>query len=109
MLFREGCGELSERFRAWPLCIKRSRNARAFSPISIAIAGSHSTSKGYSVTIPSLMGKATSDRWNTSGKDALSLDELVLRAIKRKPFRAVELGKAGQLSAGRGRSVLPDT
>jgi glutathione S-transferase len=31
-----------------------------FAPISTAIATSHSTSKGYSVTIPSLMGKATS-------------------------------------------------
>ena len=60
MLFREGCGELSERFRAWPLCIKRSRNVRAFALISTAIAASHSTNKGYSVTIPSLMGDATS-------------------------------------------------
>jgi hypothetical protein len=60
MLFREGRGELSERFRAWRLCVKRSRNVRAFAPISTAIAASHSTSKGYSVTIPSLMGDATS-------------------------------------------------
>jgi hypothetical protein len=58
ILFREGCGELSERFRAWRLCIKRSRNVRAFAPISRAIAASHSTSKGYSVTILSSMGKA---------------------------------------------------
>jgi glutathione S-transferase len=30
MLFRERCDERSERFRAWRLCIKRSRNVRAF-------------------------------------------------------------------------------
>ena len=59
MPFRDGCSGLSPRFRAWPLCIEQSRNVRASALISTATAASHSTSKGYSVTILSSMGKAT--------------------------------------------------
>src|SRR5580704_3057584 len=93
MLFREGCGELSERFRAWRLCVKRSRNVREFAPISTAIAASHSTSTGYSVTIPSLMGKPTSQIDNI-GRGLVPGD---------RELRAVDLGKA----ARRPSSISP--
>jgi hypothetical protein len=58
MPFREGWSGLSPTFRAWRLCIEQSRNIRASALISTATAASHSTSKGYSVTILSSMGKA---------------------------------------------------
>ena len=107
MLFREGCGELSERFRAWRLCIKRSRNVRASALISTATAASHSTSKGYSVTILSSMGKATSQidgigRRICSGRSRKTLCPLTaVTSLASRLNRVAEREKgAGRTKAG---------
>jgi hypothetical protein len=98
MPFREGCSELLKRFRAWRLCIEQSRNVRASALISTATAASHSTSKGYSVTILSSMGKAApSDRWHRPQDLFQAIEKDASRSIStlRPAAKVLNLARAG--------------